>query len=151
MESSGPGAPSNGTPRSRARGWRCCCANDGSENARRIAAETIMSFANRMNSSSLCPGFLSQRRARLIFELQRGREIGARTRKQLGILRKLILKDFFLRGNERPVASLRGFRHSRQFEVRVSISRGIERVLEPRASGNAGGIAPVVLDLHQGT
>ena len=95
--------------------------------------------------------FVPRQRASLALGLERGNEIGASPIEQRCILRKFVLKDFLLRSCELPIAGLGGFGYARQFEMRVGEARGVQRVLEPRASGDSRGIAPVVLNLHEGT
>src|SRR2546430_5356801 len=48
-----------------------------------------------------------------------------------------------------PVVSFHCFGEPRKFQVRVSVTRSIEKMLKPRAAGNARGIEPVGFDLQQ--
>src|SRR4029077_20282452 len=65
------------------------------------------------------------------------------------ILHQFVFQNFRLLGGALPIAGFCSFSESWQFEMRVSGPRAIDRLLEPRPSGNSLRIAPIALDLHE--
>src|ERR1700684_633842 len=129
MGLSGPGVPSKGTPRSRARGrvWVWAVA---ATDAKKKAASNSGSFV-------------------VMNDLSRGSEFLVDLLQQRCIFFELRFEDFFLLIGALPVAGLGSFGEARQFEMRVRVTSRIQRMFEPGAAGNAVWVAPVALDLHE--
>src|SRR5579863_1962622 len=112
MELSGPGVPSKGTPRSRARGLVWVWAAVATD-AKKKAASNSGSFV-------------------VMNDLWRGSEFLVDLFQQRCIFFELRFKDFFLLIGALPVAGLGSFGEARQFEMRVGVTSRIQRMLEPR-------------------
>src|ERR1700677_4243035 len=104
MELSGPGVPSKGTPRSRARGlvWVWAVA---ATDAKKKAASNSGSFV-------------------VMNDLSRGSEFLLDLLQQRGVFVELRFEDFFLDIGALPGAGLGSWSEPRQFEIRVRVTRG---------------------------
>src|ERR1700721_4235255 len=129
MELSGPGVPSKGTPRSRARGLVWVWAAVATD-AKKKAASNSGSFV-------------------VMNDLWRGSEFLVDLFQQRCIFFELRFEDFFLLIGALPVAGLGSFGEAGQFEMRVGVARRVQRMFEPRATGTPVGVAPVAFDPHE--
>src|SRR5580658_7423412 len=153
---SGPGVPSNGTPKSRARTSRsdfppCPRAIDAATISHRATStEANTAFALRFFIPSSFPRKITLLKKRSSLRARRRMvQQPARLPQKLSILRELALQNLGLFFRHFPIARLGSLCQSRQLQMRIRITRCIQRMFEPRPPRNPRRVAPISFHLHQ--
>src|SRR3984885_13507222 len=156
IASSCPGVPSNGTPKSRARTSR----SDFPPCPRAIDAVTIRHRATiaEANTAFALMFFIPDSLPRKITPVTKPSSLRSRRRmvqppprlfQKLRILRELGLQNPCLFLRYFPVPRFGRFRQPRQLQMRIRVSRRVQRMFEPRPPRNPRRVTPIPFHLHQ--